>query len=199
VNGRVFVNNASMGVYAKVVQSSEYRDAKVRTAAAMLPTIIGPDATPMDLRFTTSSGEELPTSQLILVSNNPYDLQDLRSAGTRARIDGGTLGIVAVQVRGGADAEKLVALQSVGQAQRFAGWHQWQATEFEVRSAEPIEIGVDGEALTLPPPLRFRIRPGALTVRLPRGAGLSPAARAVRIASRSTFTALWHIAVGRPS
>jgi diacylglycerol kinase family enzyme len=199
VNGRVFVNNASMGVYAKVVQSSEYRDAKVRTAATMLPTIIGPDATPMDLRFTTSSGEELPTSQLILVSNNPYDLQDLRSAGTRARIDGGTLGIVAVQVRGGADAEKLVALQSVGQAQRFAGWHQWQATEFEVRSAEPIEIGVDGEALTLPSPLRFRIRPGALTVRLPRGAGLSPAARAVRIASRSTFTALWHTAVGRPS
>jgi hypothetical protein len=106
---------------------------------------------------------------------------------------------VAVQVRGGADAEKLVALQSVGQAQRFAGWHQWQATEFEVRSAEPIEIGVDGEALTLPPPLRFRIRPGALTVRLPRGAGLSPAARAVRIASRSTFTELWHIAVGRSS
>jgi diacylglycerol kinase family enzyme len=199
VNGRVFVNNASMGAYARVVQSPEYRDAKVRTAAAMLPTIIGPDATPMDLRFTAPSGEELPTSQLILVSNNPYDLQDLRSAGTRARIDGGTLGIVAVQVRGGADAEKLAALQSVGQAQRFAGWHQWQATEFEVRSAEPVEIGVDGEALTLPPPLRFRIRPGALTVRLPRSAGLSPAARAVRIASRSTFTALWHVAVGRPS
>jgi diacylglycerol kinase family enzyme len=162
------------------------------------------DHRPLTRRRWTSgspapSGEELPTSQLILVSNNPYDLQDLRSAGTRARIDGGTLGIVAVQVRGGADAEKLVALQSVGQAQRFSGWHQWQATEFEVRSAEPVEIGVDGEALTLPPPLRFRIRPGALTVRLPRSAGLSPAARAVRIASRSTFTALWHIAVGRPS
>ena len=199
VNGRVFVNNASMGVYARVVQSPEYRDAKMRTAAAMLPTIIGPDATPMDLRFTPPSGEELPTSQLILVSNNPYDLQDLRSAGTRVRIDGGTLGIVAVQVRGGADAEKLIALESLGLAQRFAGWHQWQATEFEVRSAEPVDIGVDGEALTLQPPLRFRIRAGALTVRLPRGAGLSPAARTVRIATHSTFTALWHIAVGRPS
>ena len=199
VNDRVFVNNASMGVYAKVVQSPEYRGAKVRTAAAMLPTIIGPGATPMDLRFTVPSGEELPTSQLILVSNNPYDLQDLRSAGTRARIDGGTLGIVAVQVRSGGDAEKLVALESVGLAQRFPGWHQWTATEFEVRSAEPVDIGVDGEALTLQPPLRFRIRPGALTVRLPRGAGLSPAARTVRVASHATFTALWHIAVGRPS
>src|SRR5215471_6781432 len=160
VNGRVFVNNASMGVYARVVQSPEYRDAKMRTAAAMLPTIIGPDATPMDLRFTVPSGEELPTSQLILVSNNPYDLQDLRSAGTRVRIDGGTLGIVAVQVRGGADAERLVALESLGLAQRFPGWHQWKATMFEVRSAEPVDIGVDGEALTMQPPLRFRIRPG---------------------------------------
>ena len=199
VNGRIFVNNASMGVYAKVVQSPEYRDAKVRTAAAMLPTIIGPDASPMDLRFTAPSGQELPTSELILVSNNPYDLQDLRSAGTRARIDGGTLGIVAVQVRGGADVEKLVALESLGLAQRFSGWHQWQATEFEVRSARPVDIGVDGEALTMQPPLRFRIHPGALTVRVPRGAGLSPAARSVRIASHATFTALWHVALGRAS
>ena len=37
VNGRVFVNNASLGLYAKIVQSPEYRDAKLRTAAAMLP------------------------------------------------------------------------------------------------------------------------------------------------------------------
>ncbi len=44
VNGRVFVNNASLGVYAKIVQAAEYRDAKVQTAASMLPDLIGPDA-----------------------------------------------------------------------------------------------------------------------------------------------------------
>jgi len=41
INGRVFVNNASMGVYAKIVQSGDYRDAKVHTAAAMLPDLLG--------------------------------------------------------------------------------------------------------------------------------------------------------------
>lgn len=199
VNGRVFVNNASMGVYAKVVQSPEYRDAKLRTAAAMLPTIIGPDATPMDLRFALPSGEQSLTSQLILVSNNPYNLHDLRGGGTRARMDAGVLGIMSLMVRGATDMQKLVALESIGQVGQFGGWQEWVAPDFEVRSAKPVEIGVDGEALTLEPPLQFRIRPGALTVRLPPGAGMSPAARTVKVASRTTLATLWRVALGRQS
>ena len=199
VNGRVFVNNASMGVYAKVVQSPEYRDAKLRTAAAMLPTIIGPDATPMDLRFALPSGEQSLTSQLILVSNNPYNLHDLRGGGTRARMDAGVLGIMSLMVRGATDMQKLVALESIGQVGQFGGWQEWVAPDFEVRSAKPVEIGVDGEALTLEPPLQFRIRPGALTVRLPPGAGMSPAARTVKVASRTTLATLWRLALGRQS
>jgi diacylglycerol kinase family enzyme len=199
VNGRVFVNNASMGVYAKVVQSPEYRDAKLRTAAAMLPTIIGPNATPMDLRFALPSGEQSLTSQLILVSNNPYNLHDLRGGGTRARMDAGVLGIMSLMVRGATDMQKLVALESIGQVGQFGGWQEWVAPDFEVRSAEPVEIGVDGEALSLQPPLQFRIRPGALTVRLPPGAGMSPAARTVKVVSRTTLAILWRIALGRQS
>ena len=74
VNGRTFVNNASLGLYAKVVQSPEYRDAKLRTAAAMLPDLLGPAADPLDLRFTGPGGQEQHTAQLILISNNPYQL-----------------------------------------------------------------------------------------------------------------------------
>ena len=39
-------------------------------------------------------------------------------------------------------------------------WREWSATEFEVDSSRPVPAGVDGEAMTLEPPLRFRIRPG---------------------------------------
>ena len=42
VNGRTFVNNCSLGLYAKVVQSPQYREAKLRTAADLLPDLIGP-------------------------------------------------------------------------------------------------------------------------------------------------------------
>jgi diacylglycerol kinase family enzyme len=199
VNGRVFVNNSSMGVYAEIVQSTDYRDAKMQTVAAMLPELLGPEAMPLDLRFTLPSGEEVTTAQLLLVSNNPYDLGHLRGGGTRERIDRGVLGIAFVRVDTAAEAKKLAALEAAGRARHFPSWNEWTASEFEVRSAEPVEIGVDGEALKLQPPLRFIIRPGALTVRLPRTApGRSPAARTVRVTARPTVTALWHTVLGRP-
>jgi diacylglycerol kinase family enzyme len=199
VNGRVFVNNASIGVYAKIVQSGDYRDAKLQTTAAMLPDLLGPAATPLDLRFTLPSGQEAATAQLLLVSNNPYQLARLRGGGTRERVDGGVLGIAFARVDTAADAEKLAALEVAGRVQRFASWSEWTAPEFEVRSSGPVEIGVDGEALALQPPLRFVTRPGALTVRLPRTAPRrSPAARIVRVMAKSTLAALWQTVLGRP-
>ena len=54
VNGRVFVNNVSLGVYAQIVQSSAYRDAKVETVERELPELLGPRAKPFDLRFVGS-------------------------------------------------------------------------------------------------------------------------------------------------
>jgi diacylglycerol kinase family enzyme len=199
VNGRIFVNNASMGVYAKIVQSADYRDTKMQTTAAMLPELLGPQAKPLDLRFTLPSGEEAVTAQLLLVSNNPYELAHLRGGGSRARIDGGELGIAFAKVDTAAEAEKLAALEAAGRVQHFASWHEWTAPEFEVRSAAPVEIGVDGEALSLQAPLHFVSRPGALTVRLPRTApGRSPAARAVRVMTMPTMVALWQIVLGRP-
>jgi diacylglycerol kinase family enzyme len=199
VNGRVFVNNASMGVYAEIVQSADYRDAKMQTTAAMLPDLLGPAAKPLDLRFTLPSGQESVTSQLLLVSNNPYELARLRGGGTRERIDRGVLGIVSVRVETAADAQKLAALETTGKAQRFARWNEWTASEFEVRSGGPVEVGVDGEALTLEPPLHFVTRPGALTVRLPRLAPRqSPAARIIRVMAKSTLAALWQTVVGQP-
>ena len=200
VNGRVFVNNSSMGLYARIVQSDAYRDAKVRTAAETLPDLIGPAAVPLDLRFTLPTGEQATSANLVLVSNNPYQLSHLRGAAIRPRLDGGALGIVSVLVRNAGDAEKFALLEAAGQVSRFAGWNEWTATEFELTSAGPVEVGVDGEALMMDPPLRFVVRPGALTVRLPRSVlSRRVAAPAVRVASAPTLAALWHTALGRPA
>ena len=199
VNGRVFVNNASMGLYARIVQSDAYRDAKVHTAADTLPDLIGPDAAPLDLRFTLPSGEQATSADLVLVSNNPYQLSHLRGAATRPRLDGGGLGIVTVLVGGALDAERFAALEAAGQVRRFPGWNEWTAPEFDVTSAGPVEVGVDGEALTMQPPLRFSIRPGALTVRVTRAVLSRTPAPAVHVTSAPTLAALWSTALGRPA
>jgi diacylglycerol kinase family enzyme len=196
VNDRVFVNNASLGVYAKVVQSDAYRDAKLETWAGMLPDLLGPDADPLDLEFTAPDGGSCDDAPLVLVSNNPYRVASLAGAGTRERIDTGRLGVLAARVRSAADVSKLVALELVGQVGRFPGLLSWSSQEFEVRSSGPVEVGLDGEALVLEPPLRFVSLPGALRVRLPRGAGLAPAARAVAL-SADNLAALIRVAAGR--
>jgi diacylglycerol kinase family enzyme len=178
VGDRVFVNNASLGVYAKVVQSPEYRDAKRETTSKLLPELLGPDAEAFGLEFTGPDGRRHDAAQLILVSNNPYVLTGLGGVGTRARIDTGELGIAAVEVQGPGDVAQLVAAEAAGRPQRFRGWAQWSAPEFVVDASRPVEVGVDGEALMLDPPLVFRSLPGALRVRIPTHApGRSPAAR----------------------
>jgi diacylglycerol kinase family enzyme/membrane-associated phospholipid phosphatase len=196
VNDRVFVNNASLGVYAKVVQSAAYRDAKLETWTQMLPDLLGPRAEPLDLEFSAPDGTTFGDAPLILVSNNPYRLTHMAGAGTRPRLDTGMLGIAVARVRTPADVSKLLALQLAGQPERFSGLLTWSTSEFEVHSTGPVEVGLDGEALVLDPPLRFRSLPGALRVRLPRGVGLAPGARAVALTA-DNLGALVRVATGR--
>jgi diacylglycerol kinase family enzyme len=198
VNGRTFVNNASLGLYAQVVQAPEYRDAKLRTAAAMLPDLLGPQAEPLDLCFSGPDGAERRTAHLVLISNNPYQLVPAGGGlGTRERIDRGVLGVVTVTVTDAAQASRFLALEAAGQPRRFSGWAEWTVPRFEIRSDAPVPVGVDGEALILHPPLVFTLRPAALRVRLPRRTlRRSPAARTVHVLSASTVAGLAQVAGG---
>ena len=196
VNERIFVNNVSLGVYAQIVQSEAYRNAKRETVETMLPDLLGPDATPFDLRFQGPDGGERQTAQLVLVSNNPYVLDRLGGIGSRPTLNTGRLGIVAVEIENAAAAGRLMSLNALGQLSRFDGWLEWAATEFEVASGAPVAAGIDGEAVVLDPPLRFTIVPRALTVLLPPDvAGRSPAALQPGFTSSAAHD-LWQIAVG---
>jgi diacylglycerol kinase family enzyme len=161
VNGQVFVNNVSMGLYAEAVQREGYRAAKLKTLLDTVPDVLGPDRQPLDLRFARAGEDERQSVLALLVSNNNYRLGRLLGGGTRPRIDDGELGIVAVNPPGGG-----------GQA-----WVEWAAASFEVESGAPVPAGIDGEAVILDPPLRFRSLPGVLRVRISRAhPGASPSA-----------------------
>lgn len=169
VNGRVFVNNVSLGVYAKVVQEGSYRDAKVSTFLEQLPTLTGPDAEPFDLHLDGPDGEPIEDVLLVLVSNNEYSFEGPGEFGVRDSISDGVLGVVTVTIGGATDVGKLAARAQVGRLADFEGWNEWAAPSLTVTSESgTVEAGVDGEALVLDSPLIFEIRPGALSVRLPR-------------------------------
>jgi diacylglycerol kinase family enzyme len=158
----------------------------------MLPDILGPGAEAFGLRYVGPDGEEHDEAQMILVSNDPYQLDDLDGRGTRERIDLGVVGVVAMRIGSTVDAEQFVALNAIGQVRRFHGWNEWTARRFQIDSEGPVEIGIDGESLTMDPPLVFESMPAALRVRLPSHAsGRSPAARRI---SSSTPGRLWRIA-----
>lgn len=170
VNDRFFVNNVSLGVYAKIVQEESYRAAKVDTSKALLPEMLGRQSEPFDLQFTTPDGEEVDGAILVMVSNNPYVLGVSPDNAQRRHLDRGRLGVFAVNTRTGAEAARLTAAQALGQRSRSRFWHEFTATEFEVRSRSGTAFaGVDGEALELATPLRFAIHPRGLTLLVPEG------------------------------
>jgi diacylglycerol kinase family enzyme len=181
VNGRVFVNNASLGVYARVIQSQEYRDAKLGTWARLLPDILGPQAPPIDLEFDGPRGTRFAGAVVVLVSNNPYQFARLDAMATRPRLDTGTLGIRVAPLPG------------------MRGLVDWTQDSFDVRSSAPVPVGLDGETVMLDPPLRFASRPAALRVRLP-AAAVRALRRPVNAAlTTKDITALARIVAGRVS
>ena len=197
VNGRIFVNNVSLGLYAAIVRSPEYRDAKVDTTLATLPTVLAPDTEPFDLRFEGPDGEPHLGAHVIQISNNPYGGRTLASLGSRPRLDTGRLGVVALEIRGDKEAAAFLAALATGHPERFDGLGSWSPSTFEVSSGAPIDVGLDGETLEMESPLVFSVSEKALRVRLPlRAIGYSPAARSMGL--RSASRNIWRTALGRP-
>ena len=123
VNGRVFVNNVSLGLYAEAVQRPGYREAKLRTILDTVPEMLGPEGSGLDLAWRGPGGHEHGSGAAVLVSNNRYRLGTAVGSGTRPRIDDGLLGITVVSAPTGSGQGRL--------AQR--PWREWTAAEFEVR------------------------------------------------------------------
>jgi diacylglycerol kinase family enzyme len=158
---RPFVNNASFGAYAAVVQSPAYRDDKTRTTLDQLPGLLAGQQGPRLVARAENVTVEEP--QAVLVSNNQYGMGDIAGLGRRARLDRGTLGMFAVTVNSAAQAAGLL------RGRNSRGLTSVVGREVVVDAdASQIPVGVDGEALVLDTPVRCVVLPAALRVRVPR-------------------------------
>ncbi len=151
VNGRLYLNNVSLGIYGDAVRQPKYRDAKARTLLETAAHVLGPSAAAVDLQLIDDRGRPHLNPAVVLVSNNPYSLDPPRAPGTRASLDSGQLGVIVLDTPRPGQSPGLT----------------WTTARLEVAAPAPIHAGIDGEAVDLTPPLRFAIRPGALRVRIP--------------------------------
>lgn len=169
VNGRRFINNASVGLYPSMVKDRDRirHEHNVPKWLASIPACWAALARLPHhrMRIDTGHGEAPIVSPLLLVGNNRYSLQS-GSMGSRDSLDAGLLSIYAVS-----RTTRLgllwfgvrAALGRVSQTQDFELVGDYEA--MTVRLSHPeIEIALDGEVQRLSLPLKFCVRPGALKV-----------------------------------
>jgi diacylglycerol kinase family enzyme len=163
VNGRLFLNNVSLGIYGDAVQQPAYRDAKIRTLLETAQRVLGPSGSVPVLSITDDAGREHRQPAVVLVSNNPYALDQPLARGTRPALDTGQLGVVVLDAPANRPPSPARA---------------WTSQYLEVGVQATVHAGIDGEAADLSRPLRFAIRPSSLRVRISRRhPGASPSAR----------------------
>lgn len=172
VNGRVFVNNSSIGVYPRVVRERERLRRRLGAwlgkwlAMAWAAVGVVLRLRPLSLRIRWEGGEVPRRTALVFVGNNRYDTAAFATQ-RRAALDRGLLGVYV-----GRDGTRLglvrLALRALagGVDDRHVEALEVEALTVETRR-RTLDVAVDGEVVRLRPPIRYRIRPGALIVLAP--------------------------------
>jgi diacylglycerol kinase family enzyme len=170
VNGRPFINNASIGVYPDIVVEREklrkqgYRKwmAFALATARILRRYRG-----LVVRLAAEDAGARAHTAFLFVGNNDYDTDGL-DLGARATLDAGQLVAYFAPRVHARDLPKLFALALAGRAKEHA-LESFAATEVHVHTPgrHRLRIAIDGEVTVMAGPLRFRIRPRSLRVIVP--------------------------------
>jgi diacylglycerol kinase family enzyme len=147
-NGRAFLNNVSLGLYARLVHRREHHRRRGQLfARARAYALLLQHRHPLEL---TLDGEQLD-ARIVLVANNSYSVE-LFSVGDRERLDEGCLHLYS--------AGGLVP----------GTWDERKGPRFTIGAAGPkLTVAVDGDPVELETPLEFTVEPGALRVLVPPG------------------------------
>jgi len=165
VGERLFLNNASIGVYAALVHQPSYRDDRLGAVDGVLERMLERDVLPVRASFLDGSGNAWDQVLVLFVSNNAYPLSSL---GGRPRLDAGMLEVSALRRTEGQELGRALENLVGAHYQAGEGWARWTTTSFEVDSpGGTLEVGIDGEPVVLDTPVEFRIHAGALRVLLP--------------------------------
>jgi diacylglycerol kinase family enzyme len=171
INGRLFINNVSLGVYAQMLGDPGYRQDKLRVAQTKLQADFFDPELRRALRITPPDEAPLEGVVAMVVSNNPYEFARWDRLGQRHRLDTGMLQVSVLDASALEKFEGLLAGTTLlGAAKVRPPFHHWTSERLEIGVfGERVPAGVDGELITFEAPLRFSVDPGALRVLVPEG------------------------------
>jgi diacylglycerol kinase family enzyme len=147
VGERVFLNNVSLGIYARLVHRRERHRRRDAAFARLRALAVSVGEHRRTERFVVDGAEV--RASVVLVANNDYRL-DVFSLGARERLDEGALHVYAAR------------------GLRRLRWTETRAEQVTIETrTSPARAAVDGEPALLSSPLRLRVEPGALRLLLP--------------------------------
>jgi diacylglycerol kinase family enzyme len=170
INGRPFINNVSLGVYAEMLGDPGYRRDKLGVAQAKLQAALSDRELRRALSITPPEEAPLEDVLAVVVSNNPYEFSPISALGQRHRLDTGTLQVSVLDASTLDELERLLAGTLLGAMEFRPVIRYWMSEHLEMGfPGERVRAGVDGEPITFEAPLRFSVYPGALRVLVPSG------------------------------
>jgi diacylglycerol kinase family enzyme len=165
INGHLFINNVSLGVYAEMLGDPSYRQDKLGVAQAKLQAALSDRELRRALRITPPEEAPLESVLAVVISNNPYEFARWNRLGQRHSLDTGMLQISVLDASTLEELEQLLAGTLLGAIEFRPALHHWTSERLEMGVlGERVRAGVDGELITFDAPLRFSIDPGALRV-----------------------------------
>ena len=171
VNGRVFVNNSSLGLYPSIVRRREREQHKgsskwVAFAGAVIAVLRRSDR--LRVRVDADSvASRTRTTPFVFIGNNRYQAEGF-DLGARSALTDGRLW-VSMARKGGSGHLIGLALRALFRGLGPDDLDAFEATELRIdaRGAR-MTVATDGEVSVMDTPLRYRIRPRALSVIVPR-------------------------------
>jgi diacylglycerol kinase family enzyme len=174
-NGRVFINNSSIGIYPYLVVDRERRRRRAglpKWLAMLFAVVRTFRYFPLRrLRIRTPDREEAFRSPCVFVGNNVYRIAG-PGLGTRDRLDGGELCVRIAKQHSRLALLWLAVRSFLGVLDQQRDLRTFNLPDVEISSrSRKLLVSFDGEVEVLRSPLRYRVRPGALRLCVPSAAG----------------------------
>lgn len=171
VNGRVFINNSSLGMYPDIVRDRKRQQTRLgrgKWHSLVWASIAAFRRYPfLTVRLDVDGRKRVAVTPLVFVGNNEYNMEGF-DIGARERIDRGRLSIYIIRKHGRASLVRLALAALAGRLRQDRDFEAFTETELVIETRHKrILVAADGEVQRLATPLRYRIRPQSLRVIVP--------------------------------